>query len=262
PKRYFTNFEWGVASNFFLARNWTISNLRLLTGALGPMSNIIPIKALTRKDMSPADIKAMAPHYIRHLIKGMFGLFMLTNLVNKLLTGKWALENESGHKLDIKLGNAKDNKGRDIYVVMPLLRYMRDYLGWATQPRRTIWNKMEPIAKTSLELLINKSIWQNKAIMHPEAPLPEKIKDAAEYMLWSWTPFDQFLDSENEVKTRLQKLMYFTGTWVRRGSSISAHSYNTMRPEEKAEFVESLNMKEVNELYGNLTIGRIYGEVA
>lgn len=262
PKRYFTNFEWGVATSFFLARNWTISNLRLLTGAIGPMANIIPIKALTRKDMSPADMKLLAPHYIRHLIKGMFGLIMLTNLVNKLLTGKWALENEPGHKMDIKMGNAKDNKGRDIYVVMPLLRYMRDYLGWATQPRRTLWNKMEPVAKTSLELLINHSMWQNRKIMHPESPIPEKIKDAAEYALWSWTPFDQFLDSENEVKTRLQKMMYFTGTWIRRGSSISSHSFNTLRTEEKIEFVQTLSPKLVNELYGNLAIGRIYGEVA
>ena len=262
PKRYFTNFEWGVASSFFLARNWTMSNLRLLTGAIGPMANIIPIKALTRKDMSPADMKLLAPHYIRHLIKGMFGLVMLTNLLNKLLTGKWALENEPGHKLDVKLGNAKDNKGRDIYVVMPLLRYMRDYLGWATQPRRTLWNKMEPVMKTSLELLINHSMWQNRKIMHPESPIPEKIKDAAEYALWSWTPFDQFLDSENEVKTRLQKMMYFTGTWIRRGSSISAHSFSTLRAEEKVEFVQTLSPKLVNELYGNLAVGRIYGEVA
>jgi len=262
PKRYFTNFEWGVASTFFLARNWTISNLRLLTGAMGEFGNIIPIKALTRKDMSPADMKALAPHYIRHLIKGMFGLIMLTNLLNKLFTGKWALENESGHKMDVKLGNFKDNKGRDMYVVMPLLRYMRDYLGWATQPRQTLLNKMEPVMKTSLELLINRCLWQNRQIMHPDAPIPEKIKDAAEYALWSWTPFDQFLDSENEVKTRLQKLMYFTGTWIRRGSSISSNSYNTLRTEEKVEFVQTLNPKEVNELFGNLAIGRLYGEVA
>lgn len=262
PKRYFTNFEWGVSTTFFLARNWTISNLRLLTGALGPMSNIIPIKALTRREMSPADMKALAPHYIRHLIKGMFGLIMLTNILNKLFTGKWAFENEPGHKLDLRWGTAKDNKGRDIYIVMPLLRYMRDYLGWITQPRRTLWNKMEPVLKTSLELLINRSLWQNRAIMHPEAPFLEKIKDAAEYALWSWTPFDQFLDSENEVKTRLQKLMYFTGTWVRRGSSISSHSYNTLRTEEKVEFVRTLSPKLVNELFGNLAIGRIYGEVA
>jgi len=262
PKRYFTNFEWGVASTFFLARNWTISNLRLLTGAIGPMSNIIPIKALTRKEMSPADMQALAPHYIRHLIKGMFGLIMLTNLLNKLFTGKWALENEPGHKLDVKLGNFKDNKGRDMYMVMPLLRYMRDYVGWGTQPRQTLLNKMEPVMKTSLELLINRCMWQDRRIMHPDAPIPEKIKDAAEYALWSWTPFDQFLDSENEVKTWIQKIAYFTGTWVRRGSSISSHSFNTLRSDEKVEFVQTLSPKLVNELYGNLAVGRIYGEVA
>jgi len=262
PKRYFTNAEWAVGSSFFLARNWTISNLRLLTGAIGPMSNIIPGRALTRKGMSQADLKALSPHYIRHLIKGMFGLIIMTNLINKLLTGKWALENETGHKLDIKLGNLKDNKGRDMYVVMPLLRYMRDYVGWGTQPLQTLRNKMEPVMRTSLELLMNHSIWQNRKIMHPESPVPEKIKDAAEYALWSWTPFDQFMDSENEVKTMLQKIMYFTGTWVRRGSSISAHSFNTMRKEEKAEFVRTLNPRQINELYGQLAIGRIYGEVA
>jgi hypothetical protein len=261
PKRYFTNAEWTVGSTFFLARNWTISNLRLLTGAMGPLSNVIPGKALTRKGMSQGDLKALAPHYIKHLIKGMFGLIILTNLLNKLIAGKWAFENEPGHKMDVSLG-AKDNKGRDIYIVMPLLRYMRDYIGWGTQPWQTLRNKMEPVMRTSLELLFNHSLWQNRRIMHPEASMPEKIKDAAEYALWSWTPFDQFMDSENETKTRLQKLMYFTGTWVRRGSSISSHSYNTLRKEEKVEFVRTLNSKQVNELYGQLAIGRIYGEVA
>jgi len=98
--------------------------------------------------------------------------------------------------------------------------------------------------------------------MHPDAPIPEKIKDAAEYALWSWTPFDQFLDSENEVKTWIQKVAYFTGTWIRRGSSISSNSFNTLRNDEKIEFVKALNPKQVNELYGNLAVGRIYGEVA
>ena len=57
-------------------------------------------------------------------------------------------------------------------------------------------------------------------------------------------------------------MMYFTGTWVRRGSSISAYSYNTLRPEEKVEFAQTLNPKEISELYGNLAVGRIYGDVA
>ena len=261
PKRYFTNAEWSVASSFFLARNWTISNLRLITGAIGSMANIIPGKALTRKGMSQADMKALAPHYIRHLIKGMFSLILFTNILNKLITDKWALENEPGHKLDIDTGT-KDNKGRKIYVVMPLLRYMRDYVGWGTAPLQTLRNKMEPVMRTSLELLVNHSVWQNKQIMNPNSPLPDKLKDAAEYALWSWTPFDQFMDSENEVKTTLQKLMYFTGTWVRRGSSIGATSFNTLRTEDKMEFVRTLNPKQINELYGQLAIGRIYGEVA
>jgi hypothetical protein len=260
-KRTFTNAEWVVTSSFLLARNWTVSNLRLLTGAMGSISNIIPGKMLTRKGMTNADLQALAPHYIRHLVKGIFGLFIMTNILNKLLTDKWALENEPGHKLDLNIG-MKDSKGRDMYVVLPVLRYIRDYLGWATEPQRTLWNKAEPVMKTSLELLVNHSVWQNKQIMKPGAPTIDRVKAAAEYAFESWTPFDQFLDTDNEVKTTLQRLMFFTGTWVRRGSSASATVFNTLRMEDKVEFLRTLNPKQVNELYGQLAIGRIYGEVA
>jgi hypothetical protein len=56
--------------------------------------------------------------------------------------------------------------------------------------------------------------------------------------------------------------MFFTGTCVRRGSSASATVFNTLRMEDKVEFLRTLNPKQVNELYGQLAIGRIYGEVA
>jgi hypothetical protein len=106
---------------------------------------------------------ALQGEYAKHLVKGVLGLVLFTNALNKMATGtssfqhaydpdkaRWAMENPEGHKLDVDLG-MKDNKGRQIYIVMPLFRYMRDYFGWYGEPLQTFWNKVSPIVKQSLE---------------------------------------------------------------------------------------------------------------
>ena len=204
-------------SVLFFARNWTISNLRLLTGAMGKFGTRPLIPHLVRhKSMSDEEANILGRDYRFHLLKGIFGMVVFANLINKVISGRWSFENETGHKLDIDTG-MRDNRGRRIYLMPPIFRYIRDYFGWFTDPTRTMFNKAEPLLKQSIEQAFNFSYWQKDQIAKSGNTIPENIKNRVQYFLEGITPIPSFLEREGEVKTPIERIMPFTGTWVRRG---------------------------------------------
>ena len=81
---------------------------------------------------------------------------------------KWATENEPGHELDIDTGTY-DKKNRKVYVTPMIFRYMRDYVGWFGDFRRTLLNKIHPVPKAAVETLTNMYLWnERKIVEYPE----------------------------------------------------------------------------------------------
>jgi hypothetical protein len=220
-----------ILNGLFFARNWTISNLRLITGAAGVRSEHALF--LGHKGLTKAEMGALQGEYAKHLVKGVLGLVLFTNALNKMATGtssfqhaydpdkaRWAMENPEGHKLDVDLG-MKDNKGRQIYIVMPLFRYMRDYFGWYGEPLQTFWNKVSPIVKQSLEHGLNYSFWARQPISPRGAGFWDKTKRRFRYLLEGFTPAGQIPGYERpgEVKNWYERWTPAIGTWVRHGAA-------------------------------------------
>ena len=232
-------------NGLFFARNWTISNLRLVSGAVGLQSEHALF--LGHKGLSKVEMKALQGEYIKHLVKGVMGLALFTNGLNALATGtssfqhaydpdkaRWAMENPEGHRLDVDLG-MKDNKGRQIYIVMPLFRYMRDYFGWFGEPMQTFWNKISPIGKQLLEQGLNYSFWSRRPIAPRAAGLKDRPLTIANWQKYSksakrlrylaegFTPLAQmpFKVSERpgEVRNWYEKYTPLLGTWIRHGAA-------------------------------------------
>ena len=98
-----------------------------------------------------------------------------------------------------------------------MFRYIRDYFGWYGEPARTFWNKLEPVAKTSIELLINHEVWSNQTIAPAAAPFQDKALLRFNKTIRSLTPLGSLTPRNGEVRTRMEKYVPLFGTWVRRG---------------------------------------------
>ena len=238
-KETFTPSEGALLNSVFFARNWTISNLRLLTGAGGVRSE--NYKFLSHRGLTKEEMSALQGEYQKHLIKGVTGLVLTTNILNYMATGtegfskefdeskaKLSFQNPEGHKLDMAYGQ-KDNRGREIYVVPPLFRYIRDYFSWYGEPNKTFFNKLEPMSKNFLEQLMNHSQWSNQPIAKEEGI--DGIKARFKYSFEGLTPWGQYAPGAREFgyqltgeehlqsKKMVQLFTPFLGTWVRHGAS-------------------------------------------
>jgi len=221
PKILFSKNEQQTLNALFFARNWTISNLRLVTGATGltpetkVLGKMFP-KFLLHSGLSKNEMKALRGEYQKHLLKGILALLVSTNAINKAVTGHWSFENEEGHRIDIDTG-LKDKQGREIYITNPLFRYIRDYAGWTTAPSKTVWNKLEPLLKQGIEQVINYSVWQKKPIAGQGLPIGKQLEKRIEYTLKGTTPLGSLAPREGESRGWLEALMPLTGTWIRHG---------------------------------------------
>ena len=223
-------------NHLFFARNWTISNLRLMSGAMGYRGQSPKTRLLQHRGLNKRQMAHLQTEYTKHLLKGVLGLVATNNLLNWVMTstveteeggkfkgfdikpekGRFAFENPPEKYLDAYTG-LKDNKGRDIYLVNPLFRYIGDYFSWYKDPRATLFNKMHPVPKTSMEMLANRSFWANKAIVQYPDIDPKKWEKRGMHALWSLTPAGQFADQPGQARPFLERFVPFLGTWVRHG---------------------------------------------
>ena len=227
-----------VLSYALFARNWTVSNLRLVSGAIGYRGSKLP-RFLAHKGLNQGEMKFLQEQYASHLIKGVVGMTVLTNLLNYFITGtesskdekgnfkgfkfnkenaKWSTSNERGHEMDLDSGML-DKKNRKIYVTPPTFRYIRDYFGWFGEPSRTFFNKMHPVPKSFMEIALNMSLWNRKQIVtYPEQKT--QLKQWSErtlHLLHAVTPYGQFAGRPDEVRNLAEKIVPWFGTWIRHG---------------------------------------------
>ena len=286
PNHWMTAFERSAGSHLLLARNWTYSNLRMLTGAMGKYSQVKGMKNFLRhKALSPDQLSATQKIYLSHLVKGVFGLLMYSNLLQlgalslrakregKTLAEGWrdgsihmTWENEGNKKFDIDTGvRAKD--GAPLYLVNPLFRYIRDYMGWVTDPARTLYNKAEPVLKSSLEALINYEPWRRKAVTEREGIVG--MVDKLEHAGMGMTPWRQTAEpgmgialEPKRVLTPLERFAPLAGTWTTRGLIYPSLTLKEMSRRDKEEFALTLSPSELTQLRHMVRQGRISGDIA
>ena len=256
PSTVFTKDE-ALASNIFLfARNWTVSNLRLLSGgAPGGLGGAKGMPGwLRHKGLTEDEAKKLTPLYEEHLAKGVLGLVLQVIVANTLIKswkeGKPSIwipwEAEEGHWLDID-SQMRDNRGRKIYIKPPLFRYMGDYIGYYALARgdpKVLQNKMEPITKQLVEQFVNYSMWQRKKISEGEGL--EALGERGLYFLRGTTPAGTVYGVTSPATETWEKFLPLTGTWARHGispelilryESLSKNDRNTF-------FYEKLSEKE------------------
>jgi hypothetical protein len=219
-------------NSLLFARNWTISNLRLISGAFGVTSPNAGF--LAHKGLDTKEVRALQMEYAKHLIKGKIGLTITANAIQAMATSTGGFEhapdkskitytwdNPEGHKNDVYLA-MKDERDRDIYVVNPLFRYIRDYSSWYEDPRRTLLNKLEPMLKIGMETFNNFKPWDSKPIVEGGAEGIEKLVDWGSSVAFSITPIGQYggligVSRPGEYANWLEAIVPYLGTWVRHG---------------------------------------------
>ena len=253
----------------FFARNWTVSNARLVTGALGYRgAKSDNLRFLSHRGLNKGEMQFLQEKYLSHLIKGMLGMIATTNIAQFAWTGldseekkdgtvkykfnkskaRWSTENDPGHQLDFDTGKL-DRKGGKIYITPPIFRYMRDYVGWFGEPGRTLLNKVHPVPKFAIETLTNTYLWNDKKIVeYPEETPPfEKAKLHANHAFQSLTPYGQFAGRPDQVRTWVEKVTPWFGTWIRHGVAggefaYKLNSFARARDHKLDEIDEAINL--------------------
>jgi hypothetical protein len=119
----------------FFARNFTMTFLRQVTGALGPMAHRDwspggMFNSLTHSEVSRADMKALQPFYVRQLAQTVMAKFLLMNLMqfgwsflneDEDERGKFAFQNEKGRKMQVKTPWRTENND-PVYLDMLIFR--------------------------------------------------------------------------------------------------------------------------------------------
>lgn len=218
------------ASIAMFARNWTLSNIDLVVRAMTMGRKGFGVKAL-----DPAQKTKLGLMNIEHLVKGIMGLIGFTalsqlaflSITNKLkrkgiISGQeqplhTQFRNERGHWIDTDTG-LQTNRGQKIYLTPPLFRYIRDYIGYTTEPGRTLYNKMEPLLKQAMEQMANYSIWQREEIAKSGAPTWDRLVARAKYFVDGVSPSSVFGGRPGYKNTLFETLIPFSGTWIRRGA--------------------------------------------
>jgi len=264
PKSAFSPDGLASANNLnylFFARNWTISNLRLVSGAAGYRGNNLN-RFVSHKSLSPKEMKFLQEQYTAHIIKGVLGTIISANLLNYAFTGieeekntegkvtgykfnkdkaHWSTENEEGHEMDIDTGTY-NRKGGKVYVENLIFRYIKDYFNWVEDPRRTFLNKVHPVPKAAIEQLINMTLWNGrKIIQYPDQEtMKAKAKLRLLHLLYAVTPYGQFVGQPNKLRTSVEKIAPWFGTWIKSGVAGGdyANKINKFIDEKKYELDE------------------------
>ena len=278
PKHVFSNrglLSGESLNHLFFARNWTISNLRLVSGAMGYKAGKNQLRLLQHKGLNNRQVAHLQGEYAKHLIKGVVGLVVSNNILNWIMTattevdeagkfkefkldpskGRFAFENPPEKYLDAYTG-LKDNKGLDIYLVNPLFRYIGDYFHWYGDPAKTLFNKMHPVPKQAMEQLANQSFWSGRQIVEhkDQKSYMNKFMDRFTHAIYGLTPLGQFADQPHQLRPRLERLLPFLGTWVRHGVAGDTGAYQAGSKMNEFMKIKKYEKDEVDKIIDEMDI--------
>ena len=213
--------------------------------------------------------------YAKHLIKGVVGLVVSNNILNWIMTattevdeagkfkefkidpskGRFAFENPREKYPDAYTG-LKDNKGRDIYLVNPLFRYIGDYFHWFKDWKGTLFNKAHPVPKQAMEQLANQSFWSGRQIVEHEdqKSYMNKFMDRFTHAIYGLTPLGQFADQPHQLRPRLERLLPFLGTWVRHGVAGDTGAYQAGSKMNEFMKIKKYEKDEVDKIIDDMSI--------
>ena len=228
PESWFPEIMREVGSVLFLAFKWTASNLDLIvksgTGGRG-------LGSIT---MDKRERRWVWKMNLAYLLRSLALLFIGANLLQlSVLKAKHELYKKGILKEDTDVHSTFDNElsknplnlfavtfgnkdvtGAEEYYSFPLFRWARDVVAWFASPRQTFINKMEPLLKTSIELVTNYSTWRHTELWQKgEQPL-DAIENTLLYVVESITP-STYITSESRG---IARTLPFLGMWVSHGA--------------------------------------------
>lgn len=270
PEHIFSGLEKEFLNWTLFARNWTVSNIRQITGALG-LGSRGPIRFIGWRGLNKEQIKTNQKFFINYILREIVYFLASSQMLQwffQIIHGKrpcWMWDNEETHKFDIDLG-FNDKRGRPVYLVHWLFRDIRDQIAWVTDPPRTMINKMEPILKSSAESIVNIRFWDRKPVS--ESPGLKGALERIGHIFKNVSPWRNVYQiaggpaEEGVLRTWQERLIMLSGTWTRHGLVYPAHVYDMMSYRDKAEFILELTPKERRELKSLLEKGLINGTMA
>lgn len=274
PSHLFSGMEKEVLNWTLFARNWTVSNLRYVTGAIGAgTGGPVKLRFLQHRGLDPEQLKANQKFWINYLIRSLVYMLIHSQLLqwmfqkmhNQKLTFLW--ENEATHKIDIDMG-IRDKNGRPVYLVSMLFRDIRDQISWITDAPRTALNKMEPLLKTSAEAMVNIQFWNRKPVTEKEG-IAGALERFAHIVVGTspWRsveilPIIGSEEQEGKIVLSEERWIRVLGGWTRHGLVYPSQIFNLMSNRDKTMFIMSLSKEERADFQAKLDKGLIDGTIA
>ena len=220
PRYLFKNSRVKILNWLFFARNWTISNLRYVSGAMEYGGE--PFREFSHKGFTKDELHAMGDEYRKHLIKNILGLFATKLLIELALHGfdkdeadffdRFHNAEYRKHFFEVRLP-MKNRKGGQVYAIMPLYKTIRDLAGWGKNAVKTMYVKSDALTKQLVEQAANYSVWQRSSIVKPRSTVKEAMQARAEYFVRGLTPYGTYSSLPGQYKTTVEKLLPLLGAW-------------------------------------------------
>ncbi len=180
PTRIWSRDTSKLMGFMLLAKSYTTATLRVATGAF-PFLEKIPWRPLHHEVTSPIARKEMTKIYQGMLVKQALGMILTSNLLQLAFTGSLSIDNEEGHKFDIKTPLTRPD-GTPIYINVPffrqfesLIKAMPEFLGVGplkgeTSTTRWFTAKMDPVTRELRSILSNYDDKTHQEIVEKGAP--------------------------------------------------------------------------------------------
>lgn len=180
PARIWSRDTSKLMGFMLLAKSYTTATLRVASGAF-PFLEKVPWRPLHHDVTNPIARKEMAKIYQNMLVKQALGMILTSNLLQLAFTGSLSIDNEEGHKFDIKTPVTKPD-GTPIYVNVPffrqfesLIKAMPEFMGVGPlrgemSTSRWFNAKMDPVTRELKAVLSNYDDRTHQEIVTSGAP--------------------------------------------------------------------------------------------
>jgi len=226
PKTWFTRSQRDALNILLFARNWNVGLARTVTGMMGSHASMkyLP-KPLRFEGFTDAQLKSMGSSYRASIVRGMVGAYVTTQVIQNMFYKYEGLEeemhsitnNEYGRKMDIDTGRL-DSKGGVIHIRNWMFRAMHDYAKALNgRPLDFVTPKLEPVMRVFASLILNAKYGGRPIVPEGVTDSLEKMSHIGKFMIQGFTPLESFTGREDQVRTWLETMIIYTGTYTSSG---------------------------------------------
>ncbi len=222
PSRIWSRDTSKLMGFMLLAKSYTTATLRVASGAF-PFLEKIPWRPLHHEVTSPVARSEMAKIYQNMLVKQALGMILTSNLLQLAFTGSLSIDNEEGHKFDIKTPITKPD-GTPIYINVPffrqfesLIKAMPEFMGIGPlkgemSTARWFNAKMDPVTRELKAVLSNYDDRMHQEIVTSGAPPIDHLTERLTHIASNLQPIPI-----GKWSTPTEKLLSLTGLRVTPG---------------------------------------------